>query len=1270
MKLPLRHLSVRVPWHDKGWNGTICDDPRNNASCMFLPRIQSKDVEYEESKHSQELHEISADKLPPCVGEKVTFMSSHELSKKVNHPYADFEEKYAHYKETVLRYPAHSFAVIPYRWMIKDKDSGDNWAAKEYGIPYDYESEPKLSFEDQWVQQHENQREILDTFSSSFKPDESLVFVYAKNIPLIESVSRVLIGVGRVTKVGELTEYSYSTKNPPLRGYLWERPVFHSIRPAGKDGFLLPYQEIIEKLREIADVTVDDYIAYAPQFDEFSYGSELVSHDSAIDALLALRHALLNCGRLLGNSYDAQIEWINDRLSEIWDMRGAYPGLGAVLSAMQLPEGNLIAREIEKHLHQKDEGKLLTDPWQLVNELFNGSSEWLLQDIRKKIGKTFSGIWQKLSPDRKQFLRLLSRMAINNDEAAQFINITDSLKFVENPYLFFEKSRLNIHPISLSIVDKAIFPPQSIQDAFPLEEPSLVTEAIDTRRVRAIAIEQLEIASGQGHSLLTQEQIITLCSERSLEPPCKVTRDILSFVEQSFATSDGTGVTIIPASTDEPCFYKLERLAAIRDKIRSFVLERTTKGKRLPVNVDWHGIVAAKFGLIDQHLSIEAIRKEERAREEKAAALDELARSRFSVLIGPAGTGKTTLLNLLCEQPDIQTPGILRLAPTGKARVKMGPDAQTIAQFLVTHDRYDPATCKYFMNERGKRYSDARTVIIDEASMLTEEQLAAILDTVVNVERFILVGDPRQLPPIGTGKPFVDIVALLKPVFVSPGKPIRDKAYAELQVICRQGMTDESGHDRIDVRLSKWFSPSPIRKEGDIFAEIESQPGKNWGNLKLVSWYGVNELQDAIVRELTQELKLQDEHDQLRFGLSLGGSEYSGSAYFNTKSAEKAEAWQILSPVNANGYGTKELNRFIQKRFKAKTIELAQNPPPYKYRTWPDSLPIKRISPPVGEDNMVYGDKVINLSNTRWNKKWQTIYPDIPSALRYFANGEIGIITGEFRGKKMLDTHFSVPKERRRKLGNPRIQIAFSSQPGYCYQFTAGHFKEDGEIQFELAYAITTHKSQGSGFNTVFLVLPNPCFILSRELLYTALTRQEERIIIFHQGDFKDFRKYITDEFSETGRRLTDLFSVPTITEVNKKFYDKKYVQISAMGEFMISKSEVIIADHLFYNDIRYTYEKPITDARGITIHPDFTVENDNTGVIYYWEHLGMLTDDKYRSKWELKQEWYNLNGVVPYQDASDEDDKILITSKDKPDKGIDSEEILRLIRQVIKGEK
>ena len=72
------------------------------------------------------------------------------------------------------------------------------------------------------------------------------------------------------------------------------------------------------------------------------------------------------------------------------------------------------------------------------------------------------------------------------------------------------------------------------------------------------------------------------------------------------------------------------------------------------------------------------------------------------------------------------------------------------------------------------------------------------------------------------------------------------------------------------------------------------------------------------------------------------------------------------------------------------------------------------------------------------------------------------------------------------------------------------------------------------------------------------------------------YRKFTSGEYSETGRRLTDLMIEPKLKVINKKYYDTKYIQVSEKGEFMISKSEVIIADKLHHYGINYAYEAPI----------------------------------------------------------------------------------------------
>jgi hypothetical protein len=139
---------------------------------------------------------------------------------------------------------------------------------------------------------------------------------------------------------------------------------------------------------------------------------------------------------------------------------------------------------------------------------------------------------------------------------------------------------------------------------------------------------------------------------------------------------------------------------------------------------------------------------------------------------------------------------------------------------------------------------------------------------------------------------------------------------------------------------------------------------------------------------------------------------------------------------------------------------------------------------------MNYAPPSVNLRNHKRDKDrkgWSKVYPDDADAARYIANGEIGIAVGQFKTPQMTKP----PR---------KLNIAFSSQPGYQYDFFDWEFSDEGEPPLELAYALTVHKAQGSEFNKVILVLPNPCRLLSRELLYTALTRQLDRVVVLHQG--------------------------------------------------------------------------------------------------------------------------------------------------------------------------
>jgi len=83
-----------------------------------------------------------------------------------------------------------------------------------------------------------------------------------------------------------------------------------------------------------------------------------------------------------------------------------------------------------------------------------------------------------------------------------------------------------------------------------------------------------------------------------------------------------------------------------------------------------------------------------------------------------------------------------------------------------------------------------------------------------------------------------------------------------------------------------------------------------------------------------------------------------------------------------------------------------------------------------------------------------------------------------------------------------------------------------------------------------------------------------------------------------------------------------------ALTEHMVrSKSEVIIANIFHDRGIPFEYEVPLYASDGTMYLPDFTITF--AGEIWYWEHLGMLHDTRYRNHWETKKAWYEKHGFA-----------------------------------------
>ena len=285
------------------------------------------------------------------------------------------------------------------------------------------------------------------------------------------------------------------------------------------------------------------------------------------------------------------------------------------------------------------------------------------------------------------------------------------------------------------LMDEGLDAPFGAVDRFAVE---LGVAADDRRRIEAGILFELKYNLDAGHVFLPEDKLAKATAQLLTVEPEDILSGIARLVEvDRLVRQNLAGITVI----------YLPELCEAESYISQRLLEFGASHFPAPARLESMLRTAAQSSGL--HYSVQ-----------QEQAIREAATSGVLLITGGPGTGKTTLLNGILSLYEQMGLRCLLAAPTGRAAKRLtevtGWEASTIHRLLEAG--IDPNTGLMLFAKDESNPLKADTIIVDEMSMVDVPLLASLLRAIPGNKRLVLVGDPDQLPPVGPGFPFGDML--------------------------------------------------------------------------------------------------------------------------------------------------------------------------------------------------------------------------------------------------------------------------------------------------------------------------------------------------------------------------------------------------------------------------------------------------------------------------------------------------------------------------------